>query len=278
MDRDERVPRGRTSVNYLRHLRESDPARIPAVDALLEQTFRAEQRHFWFHGFRRFVEPLIVLATRGLTRPRLLDAGCGTGRNYRLLEKYGVPVGLELSLRGLRYARERGLPRLTQGSVTDLPFASASIDVVLSFDVLYSLQPHAEQAAIHEMFRVLRPHGFIIVNVAAMPSLTGDHSALAGEVHRYVRPELRAKITGAGFRIARLTYTNASLLPVTAAVRAFQRLRGVASAGEGQGDFYVPPAPVNTLFSGALAAESTLIKAGLDMPLGSSLLCLAQKP
>ena len=146
----------------------------------------------------RFVEPLIVHATQGLTRPRLLDAGCGTGRNYPLLEKYGVPLGLELSSRGLRYARERGLPRLTQGSVTDLPFASASIDVVLSFDVLYSLHPDAERAAIHEMFRVLRPRGFVIVNVAALPSLTGDHSALAGEVHRYVRPELRAKIDERG--------------------------------------------------------------------------------
>ena len=254
-----------------------DPDRIAAVDALLEQTFRAEQQHFWFRGFRRFVEPLIVHATQGLTRPRLLDAGCGTGRNYPLLEKYGVPLGLERSLRGLRYARGRGLPRLTQGSVTELPFARASIDVVLSADVLYSLEPHAEQAAIGEMFRVLRPRGFVIVNVAALPSLTGDHSALAGEVHRYVRPELRAKMTNAGFRIARLTYTNASLLPLTAAVRAFQRLRGVAPAAEGRGDFYVPPAPVNALLSGALAAESSVIKAGLDMPLGSSLLCLAQK-
>jgi hypothetical protein len=34
---------------------------------------------------------------------------------------------------------------------------------------------------------------------------------------------------------------------------------------------------VNALLSGALTAESSVIKAGLDMPLGSSLLCLAQK-
>ena len=255
-----------------------DPATIAAVDALLEHTFRAEEQHFWFRGFRKFVEPLIAQATQGLTRPRLLDAGCGTGRNYPLLEKYGVPIGVELSWRGVQYARERNLPRLTQGTVTDLPFASASLDVVMSFDVLYSLSPHEERAAIHEMFRVLRPRGFIIVNAAAMPSLTGDHSALARELHRYVRPELRDAIAGSGFRIVRLTYTNATLLPLTAAVRAFQRLRGVAAPGEGQGDFYIPPAPVNALFSAVLAAESRLIKAGLDMPLGSSLLCLAQKP
>ena len=40
----------------------------------------------------------------------------------------------------------------------------------------------------------------------------------------------------------------------------------------------VPPAPVNALLSGALAVESTLVAAGVNMPVGSSLLCLARKP
>ena len=40
----------------------------------------------------------------------------------------------------------------------------------------------------------------------------------------------------------------------------------------------MPPAPVNALFSGALALESKIIEAGIDMPVGSSLLCLAKKP
>ena len=76
----------------------------------------------------------------------------------------------------------------------------------------------------------------------------------------------------------RITYTNASLFPITATVRALQRLRGVKAEADNRGDFYVPPAPVNALFSGALALESKLVAAGIDMPVGSSLLCLARKP
>lgn len=246
------------------------------MDALLEQTFDAEQRHFWFIGFRRFVTPLIQEATAGLSHPRLLDAGCGTGANLSFLAAFGTPIGLELVSRGLRFARNRGLTRLSQGSVTNLPFVAASMDVICSFDVLYCLRDADEHAAIAEMFRVLRPGGSAIINVAALNILKGDHGAFSGEVRRYTTGELRHKLEAAGFRVKRITYTNAALFPVTAVVRALQRLRGVNP--DGRGDFYVPPAPVNALFGGALKAEAALVKAGIDMPLGSSVLCLAVKP
>ena len=248
------------------------------MDALLERTFEAEQRHFWFRGFKRFVAPLIEEATAGRSNPRLLDAGCGTGANLPFLKQYGTPFGLELSWRGIRFGHERGLPRLIQGSVAHLPFADGSLDVVLSFDVLYCLEAPVEQHAIQEMLRVLTPGGFAVINVAALDMLKGDHSALGGEVRRYTKRQLREKLERTGFLVKRLTYTNASLFPITATVRALQRLRGEKAEEENRGDFYVPPPPVNVLFSGALALESKIVGAGIDMPVGSSLLCLAKKP
>ena len=76
----------------------------------------------------------------------------------------------------------------------------------------------------------------------------------------------------------RLTYTNASLFPITLTIRALQRMRGPNAERENRGDFYVPPAPVNALLSGMLGLESRLVAAGVNMPVGSSLLCLARKP
>jgi SAM-dependent methyltransferase len=248
------------------------------MDELIERTFHAEQQHFWFRGFRRFVTPLVEDATAGISRPRLLDAGFGTGANLALLEKYGVPIGLELSSRGVQLGLSRGLTRLTQGTVTHLPFLNASMDVVLSFDVLYCLHDGAEQAAIAEMFRVLRPGGSAVINVAALEMLKGDHSALGREVRRYTKQGLRDKLERAGFRVPRITYTNASLFPLIAAVRALQRLRGVKSESQNEGDLHVPVAPVNAVLSAALAVEAGMVSAGIDMPVGSSLLCLARKP
>jgi SAM-dependent methyltransferase len=251
--------------------------KIRRVDRMLEQTYRAEQDHFWYRGFRRFVEPLLIRASAGRTRPRILDCGSGTGSNLAFLERYGVPFGVELSWRGLQFGRVRGLKRLTQGSVASLPYASASIDVAVSFDVLYCLEDLAEEHAISEMFRVLKPGGALIVNVAALDMLKGDHSVLVSEVRRYTRARLQSKLRRAGFLIDRMTYTNAALFPIAATVRTLQRLRGVKAGGGDRGDFYLPPAPVNALFSGVLAVESKLIAAGINMPVGSSLLCLGHK-
>ncbi len=244
---------------------------------MLQETYRAEQQHFWYRGFRRFIEPLLVRATAGRTNARILDCGSGTGTNLSFLEKYGVPFGVELTWRGLEFGHARGLRRLAQGTVAALPITTASIDVAVSFDVLYCLEDDLERDAISEMSRVLRPTGALIVNVAALDMLKGDHSVLVSEVRRYTRARLRSKLERAGFAIERMTYTNAALFPITATVRALQRLRGVKPDGGERGDFYLPPAPVNSLFSGALAIESKLIAAGLDMPVGSSLLCLARK-
>ena len=57
------------------------------MDQLLRATARAEARHFWFRGFRRFITPLLETATEGLSVVRLIDFGCGTGANLALLDR-----------------------------------------------------------------------------------------------------------------------------------------------------------------------------------------------
>jgi SAM-dependent methyltransferase len=246
------------------------------MDALLEATYRAEQRHFWFHGFRRFVRPLVARALAGVARPRILDCGCGTGANLVLLGEFGAAYGVDLNRVGLEFARREGRRRIARATVAALPIGDACVDLVTSFDVLYSLEDAVEAAAIAEMFRVLKPGGAAVINVAAMRVLHGTHSVLSQEVRRYDRPRLRVPLERAGFRIERLTYTNATLFPMMAAARLAQRLLGRAGDGHLTADITVPPAPINAALAGLLAAEAALVRR-VDMPFGSSLLCLARK-
>jgi hypothetical protein len=127
------------------------------------------------------------------------------------------------------------------------------------------------------MWRVLKPGGAAIVNVAAMEMLRGNHSVLSAELRRYSRASLRERLESAGFRVERMTYTNASLFPVMLAVRGVQRAMGLAPEGESQGEITVPPRPVNATLSAMLAIEAGVVRA-VPMPFGSSLLCLARKP
>jgi ubiquinone/menaquinone biosynthesis C-methylase UbiE len=243
------------------------------MDRLLEATARAERSHFWFRGFRRFVEPIVAGAIGDRRDAQILDCGCGTGNNLALLRRYGRVFGIDITWSGLAYARSRGERQVARASATQLPFPGDRFDLVTSFDVLYAFDDEMERDALNEMYRVLRPGGQIVVNVAALKSLTGNHSVLGGEVRRYHRRELSDHLTRTGFTVLRITYTNFTILPIVASVRFAQRLTG---RRESTSDITVPPAPVNAVLSAALAAEAAAIRV-VNMPLGSSLLAVAQK-
>lgn len=244
------------------------------MDRLLEATARAERDHFWFRGFRRFMAPLLAEAARGLPAPRILDCGCGTGHNLLMLRQYGRASGIDLTWTGLSYAHSRGERRIAQATAARLPFADATFDIVTSFDVIYALDDRDEEATLQEMFRVLRPGGYLVLNAAAMDLLKGNHSVLAGEVRRYSRRTLGDRLARAGFVVRRLSYTNATIMPVVAAVRLLQRLSGHE---ESQQEISIPPAPVNAALTAALTLEAALVRV-VNMPFGSSLMALAQKP
>jgi SAM-dependent methyltransferase len=247
------------------------------VDRLLEATALAEAHHFWFRGFRRFVEPLLATAAAGHTNLHLLDCGCGTGSNLDLLGRHGSAWGFDLTWLGLQYAKQRGHTRIAQASIDAMPFPDAFFDVVTSFDVLVCLDDTVTEHAMAEMWRVLKPGGAVIINVAAMPSLWGSHSVLAEEVHRFTRPELRALLTRSGFAIGRLTYTNTSIYPAVALVRLLQRLVKFSWLSSPTAEITVPPAPINVALSALLVVEAW-VQQFVSLPFGSSLLCFARKP
>ena len=243
----------------------------------MRATARAEATHFWFRGFRMFVSPLLRQATKDRVSPLILDCGCGTGNNLVLLEQFGRAYGFDLTAIGLKIGREAGRRRLARATVTAVPFPANTFDIVTSFDVLYSLNEPDEQAAVAEMYRLAKPGGFVVVNVAAMEILRGDHSVLSHEVRRYDRESLSRLLTGAGFSIERLTYTNAVLFPAMALARAAQRRRGLSSEEHADQEIRPPAAPVNLALTAALTLESWWLRF-VNNPFGSSLLCLAKKP
>ena len=246
------------------------------MSRLLEATYRVEQTHFWFRGLTRFVRPLIEQAVAGRDRPEILDCGCGTGANMKMLSAFGRVTGFDITFAGPVFARTYAQTRLAQASVLAIPLADASFDFVTAFDVLQSLHDGEEPLALAEMRRVLKPGGFLMVNTAALPFLRGQHAVFGDEVRRSTRSQLRARLERAGFAVVRLTYTNFTLLPFMIPVRLTQRIIGLASPEETGADIGVPPAAINRALTGLVAAESVALRY-VNMPIGSSLLALVRK-
>lgn len=89
---------------------------------------------------------------------RVLDVGCGTGRNLALLPRGAVAVGLDPSWDAVQRARRRApqVP-LVLGRAEALPFRDAAFDTVLS-GLVFCTVPDARRG-LDEVRRVLAPHG-----------------------------------------------------------------------------------------------------------------------
>jgi hypothetical protein len=73
-----------------------------------------------------------------------------------------------------------------------------------------------------------------------------------------------------------MSFTNMVTFPVLLAMRSFDRVTGRTVSGA-TADLAIPPAPVNVAFDAALRAESALLRRA-NLPIGSSILCVARKP
>lgn len=105
---------------------------------------------------------------------RVLDLGCGSGRNAVYLAKKGFivvgqdisSVGLELARRNLELAGTRNCV-LVNHDVTRLPFPDGSIDAVVSVSAIHHNRLRDIKRAAAEIHRVLVPRGLFAANLAA---------------------------------------------------------------------------------------------------------------
>jgi SAM-dependent methyltransferase len=242
-------------------------------DALETWTFRAEERHWWYRGRRR----VLAAVLDGLALPastRILDAGCGSGRNMADLARRGTVAGVELASSSLDVARARGVGEVRAGSLEEpLPFADGAFDLAVALDVLEHLSDDAPAWA--ELARVVAPGGRLVVTVPQYAWLWGEHDAVSHHHRRYTRAMLVEGASRAGWRPERLTAFNSALLPAIAAVRLVQRLRRRAQPADDLAR--TPQGAVNGALERVLAAEAAWIGRGRDLPAGVSLLAVLRR-
>lgn len=222
----------------------------------------AEERHWWFRGRRRVIEALLERAAPP-PGARILDAGCGTGRNLELYAGWGDPSGVDPHPEAVDYCRARGFSDVQVGGAEDLPYDDASTDLIAATDVLEHVRDDA--TALREMHRVAAPGAALLLTVPAYEWMWSDEDLRLGHHRRYTLPRLRASVEAAGWRPEFGTHFNLILLPPIAAARKL-------SAGrKEEGEIELTPGWLDTPLSMPMRLEAQLIRRGVRLPAGVSI-------
>jgi SAM-dependent methyltransferase len=236
-------------------------------DAYERVTLAVEDRHWWYRGRRR----VIRAAVQSLPLPtgaQVLDAGCGSGRNMVLLRSFGEVTGLEPSSASAAVAQERHVGEVVQGSIESMPFETGRFNLAGAFDVIEHLDD--DRAALRELRRVVGPGGFLVVTVPAYQWLWSEHDERNRHRRRYTRAQLTAAARDAGWTPLWTSYFNTFLLPLAVAVRLLERVRPRNAAGASE--FERTPAWVDPLLQQPMRVEAALLRAGVRLPAGLSVL------
>lgn len=123
---------------------------------------RGEPSYVWRAGQERRLQ-MIVTAAGDRLMGRVLENGCGVGIYLQhLTPRAGSIVGLEFDNERVREARTHS-QNLINGASEQLPFSTASFNVILSHEVLEHVRD--DHRSVEEMVRVLKPGGVIVLFV-----------------------------------------------------------------------------------------------------------------
>ena len=149
----------------------------------------------WYEHLYARVHAILVHALAplpGARRPRALDAGCGHGFQTALLHDLGYEThGVDLAAALLALAQQR-VPgaRLARADITALPYPDDTCDVASCCGSTLSFI-HEPDRALHELARVLRPGGRLLLECEHKWSLDlawAAASALTGDALGYATP------------------------------------------------------------------------------------------
>ncbi len=226
-----------------------------------------------------------VLARLGLLPPApvVLDVGCSTGfllDDLRAFAPRAALVGVDLVAAGLRKAHALvPAARLLQADACALPLADASVDAVVSANLLEHVP--RDELALAEIRRVLRPGARAVIVVPVGPHNYDYYDRFLGHVRRYARGELARRAGGVGLEVLDDLCLGAPLYPAFWAVkqrnrRRYGSLRGDALAERVAGDIE----RTNDSVFGTLACrlEGALLGAGVRLSFGIRGLVVLARP
>jgi SAM-dependent methyltransferase len=233
-----------------------------------------EKEHWFYAGKRKIVE--YWLRRRGALQPEnlLIDCGAGTGRFALEMRAHCRVLAVDDHEESLQIARRHlGEEGIRRGSCLALPFSDREADSITALDVIEHVD--ADQDAVREMARVLKPGGTLIITVPAFQALWSDWDVALHHYRRYHAGSLRHLLQSAALDVIHLNYINVLAFPAVFALRKFRAVFPGRSSGL-RAEERIPPRWLNRALQ--IGFVRLACQDAVQFPFGVGLLAVAQNP
>ena len=234
----------------------------------------------WWNAAMRDIAGMLLNDVQLPSAGTVLDVGCGSGQTLSWFNhRFGAwrTLGCDISADAVTAARRLGF-EITLASALELPYPSATADVVISLDVLQHVPlGGGDVSALREMLRVLKPGGWLFVrtNAQSFPATADDHEF---QFHRFEPDELQQKLAAVGFHVRRLSRVNALLglaeIPRELRARRVQSAdyHGILATSNGHGSW------TSAAKRAWVRLEGRAVRRGVRLPAGRTIIALCQAP
>lgn len=158
----------------------------------VQQYAKLEREHWWFLVRKKILLQFLEKNLPASSSLSILNVGAAAGASSQWLSSLGKVVSVENDPAFLRQLRQQRF-EVTDASVTSLPFAANSFDLVCAFDVIEHVEN--DELALQELTRVCKTGGHICVAVPAMPGLWSQHDTVNGHYRRYTLESLGGRVS-----------------------------------------------------------------------------------
>lgn len=247
-------------------------------DSGFDLTDKNAQSSFWVNSRNRLFKHFVQKNILPSGNTKFLEIGCGTGDFIKhIVQNKNLDItGSEIYLKGLLYAK-KNLPNVnfiqfdvTQGVV------GYEFDIIVAFDVLEHIED--DVAALSNICKMLNKEGCLILTVPQHMFLWSNLDEIVKHKRRYSRRDLVKKLQENGFNISYVTSFLFVLFPLMLISRMIDKKRNQMQSDDEELEKRVKfPNILNWVFDLFMRVDEALIRLGISLPFGGTLVVLASK-
>ncbi len=236
---------------------------------LYQDLFELEEKHWWHLAKRSLCVELINSYIKR-TDLKILDIGCGTGRNMQEFARFGIAQGVDQSQEAINFCKKRGLTHVQIDKSEHTDFKEQKFDLVTMLDVLEHTD---DEMTIAETARILKSGGYLLITVPAFQWLWSRWDVVLHHKRRYTVADLTRLLEKHGLSIVKASYAFSFLVLPILMIRL---IKSLLYKKDYPSDFKISSPLINRIGLFICSLERWFIfKTGI--PIGTSVICLARK-